>query len=105
MRRLALLAVLLTGCAGTLSANHKTGLAVVGGAVAIAGVTVALDGLSCDEANWDRGSCERDGGELATGAALIAGGGALLTWAILQVAGDDGEAAPAPATRTAARKR
>jgi hypothetical protein len=103
MRHLALAAVLLTGCAGNLSLNNKNGLAVVGGATVIAGITVAVDGLSCDQANWDRGTCQRDGGELATGSALIVGGGALLTWAILQIAGDD-EAAPAPSTRTAATR-
>lgn len=107
MRRIALavaISVAVSGCAGGLSRNNTSGLAVVGGAAAIAGVMVGVDGLTCEESNWARGSCTHDNRELATGGALFVGGGALLTWAILQLAGSDDEAAPAPSTRTAKKQ-
>lgn len=109
MRRIALavaLSVAVSGCAGQLSRNNTRGLAVVGGAAVIAGVMVGVDGLTCEESNWANGTCTHDNRELATGGALFVGGGALLTWALLQLAGSgDDEAAPASTTRTASRKR
>lgn len=100
------LALALAGSAGcaNMTRNQQQGLAVVGGMAVVVGSTVLIDGFSCDEANWHAGGCEHDTGELRNGAIAVGLGGALLTWALLQLDGD----APAPSgesTRTAAAKR
>ncbi len=76
------------GCGG-LTRNHKQGLAVVGGVAVVMGGTLLVDGMSCDEANWNGADCRYDGGELRNGAVMVAGGAALLTWALIKLSGDD----------------
>ncbi len=93
---LALALALTTGCGGSLTNNHKQGMAVVGGFAVVMGGTLLVDGTSCDTA--DCGSY--DGGELRNGGLMIAGGAALLTYAIIKLSQDD--AVPeASGTRTA----
>jgi hypothetical protein len=89
-----------TACGGSLTNNQKQGMAVVGGFAVVMGGTLLIDGRSCDSENWNGHECPYDGGELRNGALMIAGGGALLTWALIKLSGDD--AAPeASGTRTA----
>jgi len=105
MRRTAFLSLALalaasTGCAGTLSRNNKQGLAVVGGVTVIAGATVLMDGMSCDQANWNNTTCTHDNGELRNGVIVVGAGAALLGWALWQLA-HDGAPAETVGPRTA----
>jgi hypothetical protein len=88
-----------TACGGSLTTNHKQGLAVVGGFAVVMGGTLLVDGKSCDQESWNGHECSYDGAELRNGALMVAGGGALLTWAVIKLMHDD--APEAPATRTA----
>jgi hypothetical protein len=92
-----------TGCAGGLSRNHQQGLAVVGGVAIVAGSTVLIDGMTCDEAYFQGATCTHDSGELRNGAIVTGAGVALLGWAVWQLAGGD-DAAPASGERTAGIK-
>ncbi len=88
--RLAVTAVALavtTACAGSLTTNHKQGLSVVGGFAAVMGATLLVDGMSCDP-SASNPSCDQDGAELRNGVVMVAGGGALLTWALLMLSGE-----------------
>ena len=98
---LALALALSTGCGGSLTKNHKQGMAVVGGFAVVMGGTLLVDGMSCDQETWSGSDCgSYDSGEVRNGALMVAGGGALLTWAIIMLSQDD--AAPeASGTRTA----
>jgi hypothetical protein len=89
-----------TACGGSLTKNHKQGMAVVGGFAVVMGGTLLVDGKDCDQANWNGHECSYDGAELRNGALMVVGGGALLTWAIIKLSGDD-DAAEAGGTRTA----
>jgi hypothetical protein len=91
-----------TGCA--MSKNQRQGVALLGGAAVIVGGTVMVDGWTCDEANWANASCTHDNKELLQGGITIAAGAALLTWALLQVAGADAGAPASETTRTAKAK-
>ncbi|KAB2907723.1 MAG: hypothetical protein F9K40_04785 [Kofleriaceae bacterium] len=97
---LALALAVTTACAGGLTRNHKQGLAVVGGVAVVMGGTLLVDGTSCDQETWNGADCSYDGAELRNGALMIAGGGALLTWAWLMLSRDDG-APESNGTRTA----
>ncbi len=103
---LALALVTTTACAGSLSTNQKQGLAVVGGVSAVMGGTLLIDGWSCDQANWNGSDCTHDGGELRNGTIMLVGGGALLTWALIMLSGDDvpPEAISGRTARTTASK-
>jgi hypothetical protein len=98
---LALALALTTGCGGSLSNNQKQGLGVVGGFAVVMGGTLIVDGMSCDEETWSGADCgSYDGAELRNGGLMVAGGAALLTWAIVMLSQDD--PAPEPSgTRTA----
>ena len=96
---LAFMLALTTACGGSLTTNHKQGMAVVGGFAVVMGGTLLIDGKSCDQANWNGHECSYDGGELRNGALMVAGGGALLTYAVLKLMNDD--APETSATRTA----
>lgn len=97
---LALALAVTTACGGGLTKNHKQGMAVVGGFAVVMGGTILVDGLSCDQETWNGADCSYDGAELRNGALMVAGGGALLTWAWIMLSRDD--AAPeAGGTRTA----
>jgi hypothetical protein len=97
---LAFMIALTSACGGSLTKNHKQGMAVVGGFAVVMGGTLLVDGKSCDSANWNESECSYDSSELRNGAIMVAAGGALMTWAILKMSGDD-DAPEAPATRTA----
>lgn len=94
------LAVMTAGCGGGLTKNHKQGMAVVGGVAVVMGGTLVVDGMSCDQETWNGADCSYDGAELRNGALMIAGGGALLTWALFKLSGDDSPP-EASGTRTA----
>jgi len=104
MRRIlvpvALALAVTTACAGGMTKNHKQGLAVVGGVSVLMGGTLLVDGMSCDQETWNGADCAYDGAELRNGVLMVAGGGALLTWAWLMLSRDD-DAAEANGTRTA----
>jgi hypothetical protein len=99
---LALALAVTTGCAGSLSKNHKQGLAVVGGVAVVMGGTLLIDGMSCDNETWNGADCTKDSAELRNGAIMVAGGGALLTWAWLMLSSED--SAPEASTTRMAKK-
>lgn len=86
---LALALAATTACGGGLTKNHKQGMAVVGGFAVVMGGTLLVDGMSCDQETWNGADCSYDGAELRNGALMVAGGGALLTWAIIKLTQDD----------------
>ena len=87
-----------TACSGSLTNNHKQGMAVVGGFAVVMGGTLLVDGKSCDSANWNGSECTYDGAELRNGALMVVGGGALLTWALIMLSHDDAPEAAGPRT-------
>jgi hypothetical protein len=101
---LVLALAVTTACGGGMTKNHKQGLAVVGGVAIVMGGTLVVDGLSCDQETWNGADCSYDGAELRNGALMVAGGGALLTWAWLMLSRDD-DAPETSSTRTAKKAR
>lgn len=101
---LALALALTTACGGGLTQNHKQGLAVVGGVSVLMGGTLLVDGMSCDQETWNGADCSYDSAEVRNGALMVAGGGALLTWAWLMLSRDD-DAPESTGTRTAKKSQ
>jgi hypothetical protein len=101
-------ALVLQGCAGGASANHRRGILLAGGTAVFIGTIIAIDGLSCDE-SFGGGNgiedCEEDKADLITGGATLGVGLVLLGLGLLLEKQAEAKATPATAPVASDAKR